>query len=400
MPVTFLTDEDKQELLDSIDASVDTLKNTLVTEEVNLLPLYPTEDKVMSKTDTKVVFYNNTDYKTVFVPVEAGKTYYISYLGATYTNIRRAVLDTDKAGAASAYTQEDIYAGTAIALEIQSDGYCAICLTVSNYNSGQIAFTEGKPYTGEGGYTLSGAVELAPEHIEQVKKAQGTSTVEGKKLGVIGDSITYGSALLQEEKRWWQYVKERYGFANVYSNAEIGRAFTQDGMTSTRFTQKIKELPTDLDVIIVFGGVNDRAFNATIGTMEDEPAEDNKNISFYSALRFTAEYLLTNHPNARIIFMTPLPCNQGLGFNGKNTAGFRLQDYADAVAEMCRAYGFDMVDLNRVGGFYVWSEGWLADHMEDGIHPNNAGTQIYVKNGILPKLDSIFFERYGVEVSE
>ena len=401
MAVTFLTNEDKQELLDSIEAGVDTLKNTIVTEEVNLLSLYPAEDKVMSKTDTKVVFYDHTSYKTVFIPVEAGKTYYMSYISTAYTSVRHALLDTNKAGAATAYTQENCYTDTTIVKEAQSDGYYAICLQIGTYNAAQVVVAEGKPFTGGGGYTLSGAVELAPEHIEQVKSALPTSTVEGKKLGVIGDSITVGYMVTGKNaddtwaggyvtKKWYDYVVERYGFASVQANAEIGRSFTKDGSMSTRITQKIKELDSDLDVIVVFGGTNDFNWSPTIGSMDDAPAETSGGLSFFSALRFTAEYLLTNYPNARIIFMTPLPRKNSEGFNGKDTNGKRVLDYADAISEMCRCYGFDLVDLNHVGGFYVWNDAWLNAHMMDGLHPNETGTEIYVKNGILPKLDSIF----------
>lgn len=357
--------------------------------EVDLLPLYPKESKVMSTASGKVVFYDNASNYTVFVPVEKNKTYQLKYLGNQYTYVRHAFLDENKEGLSTDYKQGEIYPDNPIVYTASDNGYYAICVQTSAISS--IGFFAEVPAEEKTEYYLSSDVKLSSEHIEQVKKI--VSKVEGKKIGVIGDSITYGSGLTTGDKRWWEYVKDRYGFASVYSNAEIGRAFTQDGMTSTRFTQKIKELPNDLDVIIVFGGVNDRAFNAPIGTMDDEPKEDNQGISFCSALRYTAEYLLTNHPNAQIIFMTPLPCNQSLGFNGKNANGHRLQDYADAIAEMCRAYGFDMVDLNHVGGFYVWSQNWLNTYMEDGIHPNNEGTKIYVHKGILPKLDSILVER-------
>jgi lysophospholipase L1-like esterase len=256
-------------------------------------------------------------------------------------------------------------------------------------------------------YVLSPDVKLADEHIEQVKAAMGgasVSNVVGKKLGVVGDSITVGYMVTGYNddgtakggyvtKKWYDYVVERYGFASVQANAEIGRSFAKDGSMSTRFTQRIKELDSDLDVIIVFGGTNDLNFSPAIGTMDDVPSEANGGISFFSALRFTAEYLLTNHPNARIIFMTPLPRNDTTkGFNYKDPNGKRLIDYADAIAEMCRCYGFDIVDLNRVGGFYVWSDTWLTANMLDGLHPNEAGTEIYARNGILPKLDTIFFD--------
>lgn len=370
------------------------------TIEVDLLPLSPAENKVMSTSGDNIVFYNNDGWRTVFIPVESSKTYRLVYIGSQYTTFRHAFLDENKTGLAVDYhLAENVTNEQPVIFTAKNNGYYAVGIQAPDYGTGSIQFLTEVETEETIERVLSSNVKLAAEHVAQViNDGLRVSNVAGKKLGVIGDSITFGTVnlgetRLTENERWWGYVKARYGFAEVEWNAEVGRAFTRDGTMSTRFTQKIKELSGDLDVIIVFGGVNDRAFNANIGTIDDEPKEDDGGISFYSALRFTAEYLLTNHPNARIIYMSPLPCKQSFGFNGKNEAGYRVQDYADAISEMCRAYGFDFVDLNRVGGFYVWNQSWLDAHMEDGIHPNKAGTGIYVRNGILPKLDTIFFDR-------
>ena len=217
------------------------------------------------------------------------------------------------------------------------------------------------------------------------------SNVEGKKMVVVGDSITYGTGLSQSEKRWYQYVKQRYGFESVWADAEIGRAFTRDGMSSTRFTETVKNLPKEAEVIIVFGGVNDYNFNAPIGTMADNKSDANKGITFYAALKHAAETLRENHPTAQIIFMTPLPCNQKKeGVDARNTAGHCVRDYAEAIKTVCEFYGFDVVDLNQITNFDVESDLWLEMYMPDGLHPNVVGVDLYLKNGVYPALDILF----------
>lgn len=380
--------------------------------EIDLFPAGTVQNWVMGYGSGKITFYESETYYSVFIPVEAGKTYRITsnVERPAYVDLRHAFFDVQDVNLIVAnqsytnatYNKENLYIDTPISFTAPSNGYYGI--SAANINRWDVQFLSEHETVPTAEYRLSGDVKLVQEHINQVKNAISTSNVSGKKLGVIGDSITVGYMVTgyNEDgsakggyvtKKWYDYVAERYGFASVQANAEIGRAFTKSGSMSTRFTQKIKELDSDLDVIIVFGGTNDFNWSPTIGTMDDTPSEEDGGISFFAALRFTAEYLQTNFPNARIVFMTPLPRKNSEGFNGKDTNGKRVIDYADAIAEMCRCYGFDIVDLNRVGGFYVWSDTWLNAYMMDGLHPNEAGTEVYVRNGILPKLDTLFFDK-------
>lgn len=388
----------------------------LIIKAGNVLKSLTSEQKVISTHKNDVVFYDNDLYSTFFVPIKNGnKIYVASLLTSGYTPIRYAFVDFNRTGLASTYVSTDVYPSTPIEIASPIDGYFAVCGL--NENVSYLSVSIGKLDTSDKN-RLSNDVILQNGHLEQAKIYVNDNIfinkLNGKVLYPIGDSITYGSGLLQADKKWWNYVSERYGMTVKYAenssltpsingkiDAQVGRAFTKDGSASTRFTQRIKEIPSDADVVIIFGGTNDFGLkNVEIGSMDDISSDANGGISLYSALKYCGEYLSQNHNDKTIIFMTPLPRNsKDEEFNAKDSHGKRLIDYAEAIKTMCRCFGFYCVDLNNIGEFYVGSQTWIdentfisdtGDGHGDGLHPNATCTEKFTKNGIFPALDSFF----------
>lgn len=244
------------------------------------------------------------------------------------------------------------------------------------------------------------------------------SKVAGCKVAVIGDSITdgmysfinadgsvtTGGSLSNLNKSPCQQIQSRYGFAEVIDLAESGASYTKDGTTSNsnggiknrRFTTYLNEtdLPTDLDAIIVFGGVNDFTGGRPLGSLEDAPSTENL-CSFHSAVRAVLEYLTSNFMEKDIIFITPLqrnkPYNVELGFNNSNTEGKYLRDYVNVIKTLCADYGVTCIDLYSNSKFYANNVEFLKKYMPDGTHPNADGTDRYLNNGVFPVLDKLWF---------
>jgi lysophospholipase L1-like esterase len=357
----------------------------------DLIPEQSVENKILSYVGNKVVLYDNTNYSTVYVPISEGVTYILSaspkIISPAFVQVRYAVAYTDKSFDNSSYVSANLYQGDVATYVAQHDGYFVITTAIKDY--GDVLFSAQVK-------SLKNDIYLSDEAIKEIIPPP---SAKGSKLCVIGDSITYGYTMTLTDgelvgsrvtKKWHKYVAERYGIENVVESAEIGRAFTRDGSMSTRFTEVVKNIDADCDVIIVFGGTNDFGFNANIGNIDDEPSDTNQNSSFYSAVSYVANYLTNNFPNAEIIFMTPIPRNDGDTFNPSNTAGAKVTDYANAIAEVGRSYGIRVIDLNRVSNFYIANQTWIDENMPDGLHPNDNGTNIYVTNGIFPVLDEVF----------
>ena len=87
--------------------------------------------------------------------------------------------------------------------------------------------------------------------------------LEGKKAAFLGDSITEGHGLESTEGAYWNLLKKREGLSEIYVDGIGGTRFTKQWMPSenprhdNEFVSRVKNIPQDADVIVVFGGTND-----------------------------------------------------------------------------------------------------------------------------------------------
>ena len=263
--------------------------------------------------------------------------------------------------------------------------------------------------------TIDEKVEIAKQEILETVKPK--SKVTGYKMAVIGDSISVGvsSVILSDgsavpattgdnlltnvNKSWWQQVKDRYGIAEVINNSASGASYSIDGSTkddsgnivNRRFTTYLNEtdLPADLDIIMVFGGTNDWSQSRPLGTTEDAPSVENA-VSVCSAIRAVLDYLTIHFPESQIVVVTPLQRYKSDTFNPANTSGKYLRDFVNAIKIICADYGVQVVDLYANSKFHMNSETFRTTYVPDGTHPNAAGTDRYVTNGIFPTLDKLW----------
>lgn len=192
----------------------------------------------------------------------------------------------------------------------------------------------------------------------------------------LGDSITEG-VNTSEGKVYWNYlsemldlsVAEPYGLAGscISSSSDMGTGINP-------FVTRYKDIRKDADFIVVFGGTNDYGFNTPLGT-----EEDTSDISFYGALYEMLTGLKKEHPDAAIIFMTPL---HRAGFGGfdydrqRNDAGYSLYDYIDAIKIQCTKLEIPVIDTNTVYGLNPSDDDVKEKYLTDGLHPNEDGHRI------------------------
>lgn len=189
-----------------------------------------------------------------------------------------------------------------------------------------------------------------------------------KKMSCFGDSYT-------AQNGWQQTVVSILGLRE-YKNTAIS------GGTLVYNYKSIENTDKDSDIVTILYGTNDYASNANLGTMQDPSSTTPA--TFYSALRYVFEWLSINLPSAKILPMThtqrwgtsidvKFKEDNGINDRGfiKNNLGFSLEDYANAIVEVARLYGFTTLDMFHDLGVNEYND--QAFYVADLLHPNPKG---------------------------
>lgn len=200
------------------------------------------------------------------------------------------------------------------------------------------------------------------EPTEPDQPGSGEHPWEGKKITVLGDSISTGG--------WTGTVANLTGA--TLQNLSVSGKKLAGGLTST-----VEQVAEDADLVIVFGGTNDYWHkNTSIGAADST----NKN-TFVGALRHIHTWLKTNRPNAQLLFVFPADqtfqgnaCTKDFGYG-------TFQDFRDAFLNFCTDVHVPYVDLEKETDYDC------SKHSGDGVHPNSTGHQI-IANAIYHRIAS------------
>ena len=211
-------------------------------------------------------------------------------------------------------------------------------------------------------------------------------SLTGKKLAVLGDSITEGVGVSDPENMFYNRILRSEGLRALCINGISGSRFaaqrnpTMFELRADRhFISRVDELDEDSDVIVVFGGTNDYGHgDAPLGTPEDRTA-----YTFHGACNLLCESLIRRFPDKLIVFMGPLhrmneddPC----GTPGrKNGPVGTLYDYCRIIEATTKRYGIPYLDMLAVSGMTPQVPIQKEMFMPDGLHPNDAGHEILAK---------------------
>ena len=201
----------------------------------------------------------------------------------------------------------------------------------------------------------------------------------GKKVACLGDSITQKTENVRKYYDFWKvYLSPNtildYGVAGSSISRKTGEWPTWD--TQVPFVERIKTIPKDIDVLTIFGGVNDWVADRTLGSLGD--TEDT---TFYGALDKMFKYATQNFQGKDIYVFTPLqndwikrPANDGTT-DGRNRSGKYLKEYVEAIKQVAEKYAIPVCDLYSIM-FYPFAEGFTEKYMPDGLHPNESAHKL------------------------
>lgn len=219
---------------------------------------------------------------------------------------------------------------------------------------------------------------------------------KNKKILCVGDSIT-------DNTTWVEKLKAIVSPSAIYNRGAGGTTIAGSGENSFCNRAELEKndgvyhslgFPTEADLIIILGGVNDWGFGYLNNSFGDIKGTISKS-TFCGAVKYLITKLKKDYPNARIVTLLNYDVYSTNRFTGFSEIeytesetdgafeytthnGNTFNDYRNAISEISKMYGVATFDLRNVG-FSFFCEGdrlryaMLNDGKPDGLHPNENG---------------------------
>ena len=214
--------------------------------------------------------------------------------------------------------------------------------------------------------------------------------LKGRIAAFLGDSITEAGKLENKEvNRYDNILARECGFARVYNHGLGGTRIAHQTLPTIEcpkndlnFCARAHFIEDDVDLIVVFGGINDYLFgDAPFGKVGDTTHD-----TFCGAVYYLINFLRTKHPGADIVFMTPTHSS----FKGypdtlpspspkKKPCAKPVLGYVNAIKEVAALFDVPVLDLYNDFSIDQSKEADRLEYAPDGLHLNVKGHAILAK---------------------
>lgn len=180
------------------------------------------------------------------------------------------------------------------------------------------------------------------------------------KIGLLGDSITYGGCMNK--------------FLEHINGVKLG----VNGATIRQGTNSIiaqaENITSDYDSVVIMGGTNDSPhissngefISSALGTIQNIGSTFDKN-TFYGAYQYIIEKLLETNPKIKILLVCPPRAYSS------DTKEKELEKIGEAVINIANFYGLPYTDLwHRCPINLITNQTYL----QDNLHPNGDGNNL------------------------
>ncbi len=194
--------------------------------------------------------------------------------------------------------------------------------------------------------------------------------LNGMTINFLGDSITEGYGIEEPEKVFHQIICEKHQMKCARNYGVSGTRIARQHVPSLWNTKwdlffelRAEVMDKNAQAVVVFGGTNDFGHgDAHFGTTDSEDID-----TFCGALNSLINKLERDFPDAKIIFMTPL--HRPDETQPSEPDGKILEDYANAIREICAKRHIDVIDLFKINPLDPTNE----ELVPDGVHPSELG---------------------------
>lgn len=223
------------------------------------------------------------------------------------------------------------------------------------------------------------------------KQVIATSTVDFSdvKIAILGDSITQGSNMTEEEQALYSVpvqLKNILGAKEVY-NLAIGGSTVSRCVTNHPMVDRWNKIPKDTDIIIVFGGTNDALFQNKwdFGEIEyDKRMTSGTFCGDLDEMLGGIKYVYREHnEDSYIKFLIVNPPSTVLNdavYNIDPGNMVHQSSFAEAINVIAPQYGFKVIDMYNSNILNTHDNNVKEQFMPDGVHGNPEGYRIIAEH--------------------
>ena len=188
---------------------------------------------------------------------------------------------------------------------------------------------------------------------------------DGKKWACVGDSLTEQN--IKAVRHYYDYVAESTGITPVIFGVG-GTGYARGQESSNAFYQRVSAVPSDADVITIFGSFNDLGANLPIGSVDDV-----NTTTIAGCINTTINNILDINPIANIGIVAPCPWST----TQPTESGGEFQ-YVSMIEAICKHRSIPYLDLWHYSGMRPWDSDFanIAYSSGDTVHPNDVGHSI------------------------
>ena len=352
-----------------LDAEFDAVNDRIdgyIIYEKNPYEFTVTPKSLISATTAKVVSYNDSKYSTVTFDVTGISSLYIT-ASANFGNFIYAIYDVnderiggDKAANTSAGTVRQDF------LLNLPEG--AVTLIVANVaNTGNPTAIE--LYQMQEGFLANRLSATIQNSIDEEINSSVYGRWGDKKWVCIGDSLTEVNT--KTTKHYFDYVASATGI-NVVNMGVSGTGYMRRYDENLAFYQRAAAVPTDANVVTIFGSGNDLSLISVLGEPTDTGTE-----TICGCINETIDVIIGLIPDVSLGIVSPTPWS-----NNKPTLddSNSMARYTEALRNICKIRSIPFLDLYHCSNLRPWtSEGRAACYSKDGgdgVHPDETGHKL------------------------
>lgn len=230
--------------------------------------------------------------------------------------------------------------------------------------------------------TLSLKDSLYVPQIESNNNA--LNPLYNKIVTLNGDSIAYGAGCTVDGQSWgfMDFIAER-------NNMALDKQAVNGGCLSVKSTDSagrhyicrtVENMNENADYVIFEGGYNDWYLWHIVGSITETMSDEVNDNTVYGALESICRQALERWKTAKIGFIITHKTNTAWRtmHNNSSTEHVTLEDYYQAIRDVCEKYSIPYLDLSKVSRFNTELTSYKTfTYNSDGIHPTQTGYETF-----------------------